>query len=166
MASVFVYVATYLDVDDAQIDYSVVKELYGKGVIDTYDAAVVNKDADGKVHVSKREKPTQKAAWTGAAAGAVIGALFPPAILGMAAAGGLYGGLLGHICGGMSRSDVKDLGEALDAGTAAIVVVGKTSLKEKLEKATAKAVKRIEKQLKGDEKAFEKELAAAEKAAA
>ncbi len=61
---------------------------------------------------------------------------------------------------------MQDLGQALDAGTAAIVVVGKTSLKEKLEKATAKAVKRIEKQLKGDEKAFEKELAAAEKAVA
>ena len=166
MASVFVYVATYLNVDDAQMDYGAVKDLYSKGVIDTYDAAVVNKDANGKVHVSKREKPTQKAAWTGAAVGAIVGALFPPAILGMAAAGGLSGGLLGHICGGMSRGDLKDLGEALDAGTAAIVVVGKTSLQEKLEKATAKAVKRIEKQLKGDEKAFEKELAAAEKAAA
>ena len=101
-----------------------------------------------------------------AAVGAIVGALFPPAILGMAAAGGFAGGLLGHLWHGMSRGDVKDLGEALDAGTAAIVVVGKTSLKEKLEKATAKAVKRIEKQLKGDEKAFEKELAAAEKAAA
>lgn len=166
MASVFVYVATYPNVDDAQMDYGAVKDLYSKGVIDTYDAAVINKDAGGKVHVSKREKPTQKAAWTGAAVGAVIGALFPPAILGMAAAGGLTGGLLGHICHGMSRGDMKDLGEALDAGTAAIVVLGKSSLKEKLEKATAKAAKRIEKQLKGDEKAFEKELAAAEKAAA
>ena len=166
MASVFVYVATYRNMDDAQSDYTAVKDLYNRGVVDTYDAAVVSKDAGGKVHVSKREKPTQKAAWTGAAVGAIVGALFPPAILGMAAAGGLSGGLLGHICGGMSRGDLKELGDALDAGTAGIVVVGKTSLAEKLEKATTKAVKRVEKQLKGDEKTFEKELAAAEKSAA
>jgi uncharacterized membrane protein len=161
MAGVFVYVATYRNEDDAQADYGVVKDLYSKGVIDTYDAAVVTKDTDGKVRVSKREKPTQKAAWTGAAVGAIVGALFPPSILGMAAAGGVSGGLLGHMFGGLSRGDLKDLGDALDAGTAAIVVVAKTSLAEKLQKATAKAAKRIEKQLKGDEKTFEKELAKA-----
>ncbi len=166
MASVFVYVATYRSEDNAQMDYSAVKELYSRGVIDTYDAAVVTKDLDGKVHVSKREKPTQKAAWTGAAVGAIVGVLFPPAILPMAAAGGAFGGLLGHIYGGMSRADLKDLGDALDSGAAAIIVVGKTSLAEKLDKATAKAAETIEKQLKIDEKNFDKELAAAAKTAA
>lgn len=161
MATAFVFEATYLDVNDAQMDYGVVKDLYSRGVIDTYDAAVITKDLDGSVHVSKREKPTQKAAWTGAAVGAIIGLLFPPAILPMAAAGGLYGGLLGHIYGGMSRGDLKDLGEALDAGTAAIIVVGKTSLADKLAKATEKAAKRIERQMKIDEKTFDKELAKA-----
>ena len=166
MASVFVYVATYRSADDAQMDYSVVKDLYARGVIDTYDAAVITKDVDGKVHVSKREKPTQKAAWTGAAVGAIVGVIFPPAILPMAAAGAMFGGLIGHISEGMSRGDLKDLGEVLDSGTAAIIVVGKTSLAEKLDKATAKAAKTIEKQLKIDEKNFDKELAAAAKAAA
>jgi uncharacterized membrane protein len=166
MASVFVYVATYRKVDDAQMDYSAVKELYSRGVIDTYDAAVVTKDLDGKVHVSKREKPTQKAAWTGAAVGAIVGVLFPPAILPMAAAGGAFGGLLGHVYRGLSRADLKDLGDALDSGTAAIIVVGKTSLAEKLDNATAKAAETIEKQLKIDEKNFDKELAEAARTAA
>ena len=67
------------------------KELYSDGVIDTYDAAVVKKDIDGNVHVSKHEKPTQKGAWTGIAVGAVVGVLFPPAIIPMAAAGGRHG---------------------------------------------------------------------------
>src|SRR5580698_1045584 len=54
MATAFVFEATYLDVDDAQLDYTVVKDLYNRGVIDTYDAAVITKDLDVSVHVSKR----------------------------------------------------------------------------------------------------------------
>jgi uncharacterized membrane protein len=166
MASAFVYVALYNNRKDAEIDYGMVKDLYSRGAIDTYDAAVVNKGDDGKVHVSQHEKPTEKAAWTGAAVGALVGVLFPPAILPMAAAGAAFGGLLGHICDGMSRGDLKEIGEALDDGTAGIIVVGKTSLAEKLEKATAKADKRIEKLLHVDERTLNKELAAAAKAAA
>ena len=162
--NVFVFIASYGSVDDAQMDYTAVKQLYSDGVIDTYDAAVVEKDADGNVHVSKHEKPTQKGAWTGIAVGAVVGVLFPPAIIPMAAAGGVAGGVIGHLWHGMSRSDMKDLGENLDAGTAALVVVGKSSLADKIAKATAKAQKTTEKQLNVDAKDFDKELEAESKA--
>ena len=162
--NVFVFIASYGSVDDALMDYTAVKQLYSDGVIDTYDAAVVEKDADGNVHVSKHEKPTQKGAWTGIAVGAVVGVLFPPAIIPMAAAGGVAGGVIGHLWHGMSRSDMKDLGENLDAGTAALVVVGKSSLADKIAKATAKAQKTTEKQLNVDAKDFDKELEAESKA--
>jgi len=155
----FVFIGAYEDVDDATADYTEVKDLYSRGVIDTYDAAVINKDFDGTVHVSKREKPTQKAAWTGAIVGAVVAVLFPPAIIPMAAAGGLTGGLLGHIMAGMSRADLKELGETLDIGTAALVVIGKTSLAEKLAKAVTRAEKTIEKQMEIDTKNLDRELA-------
>ena len=157
---VFVFIGSYSSVDDAEMDYTAVKQLYSDGVIDTYDGAVVEKDADGNVHVSKHEKPTQKGAWTGVGVGAVVGVLFPPAIIPMAAAGGVTGGVIGHVWRGMSRSDMKDLGDTLDAGTAALVVVGKSSLADKIAKATAKAQKRVEKQLNVDAKDFDKELAA------
>ena len=160
MARMFVFIGAYEDVEDATADYTEVKDLYSRGVIDTYDAAVINKDFDGTVHVSKREKPTQKAAWTGAIVGAVVAVLFPPAIIPMAAAGGLTGGLLGHIMAGMSRADLKDLGETLDIGTAALVVIGKTSLAEKLAKAVTRAEKTIEKQMEIDTKNLDRELAA------
>ena len=162
--NVFVFIASYSSVDYAMMDYSAVQQLYIDGAIDTYDAAVVQKDIDGNVHVSKHEKPTQKGAWTGIAVGAVVGVLFPPAIIPMAAAGGLAGGVIGHVWHGMSRSDMKDLGETLDAGTAALVVVGKSSLADKIAKATAKAQKTTEKQLNVDAKDFDKELAAESKA--
>jgi len=159
MAGVFVFIGAYEEVDNATADYAAVKDLYSRGVIDTYDAAVVNKDFDGTVHVSKREKPTQKAAWTGAIVGAVVGVLFPPAIVPMAAAGGVTGGLLGHIMAGMSRGDLKDLGGTLNIGTATLIVIGKTSLAEKLAKAVTRAEKTIEKQLKVEARDFDKELA-------
>ena len=161
---VFVFIGSYGSVDDALMDYDAVKELYHDGVIDTYDAAVVEKDADGNVHVSKHEKPTQKGAWTGIAVGAVVGVLFPPSIIASAAVGGVAGGLIGHVWHGMSRGDMKDLGEYLDAGTAALVVVGKSSLEEKIAKATAKAQKKTEKQLNVDAKDFDKQLAEESKA--
>ena len=161
---VFVFIASYGNVNDALMDYTAVQQLYHDGVIDTYDGAVVEKDADGNVHVSKHEKPTQKGAWTGIAVGAVVGVLFPPSIIASAAVGGVAGGVIGHLWHGMSRSDMKDLGEELDAGTAALVVVGKSSLADKIAKATAKAQKKTEKQLNVDAKDFDKELAAESKA--
>ncbi len=161
---VFVFIASYGNVNDALMDYTAVQQLYHDGVIDTYDGAVVEKDADGNVHVSKHEKPTQKGAWTGIAVGAVVGVLFPPSIIASAAVGGVAGGVIGHVWHGMSRSDMKDLGEELDAGTAALVVVGKSSLADKIAKATAKAQKKTEKQLNVDAKDFDKELAAESKA--
>jgi len=162
--NVFVFIASYGSEDDALMDYEAVKQLYHDGVIDTYDAAVVEKDAEGNVHVHKHEKPTQKGAWTGVAIGAVVGVLFPPSIIAGAAVGGVAGGVIGHVWHGMSRSDMKDLGETLDAGTASLVVVGKSSLEEKIAKATAKAQKKTEKQLNVDAKDFDKELEAESKA--
>jgi len=157
---VYVFIGTYNSVDDAQMDYAAVKDLYSRGVIYTYDAAVISKDFEGNVHVSKHEKATQKGAWTGIGVGAIVGVLFPPAIIPMAAAGGVAGGLIGHVWKGMSRGDMKDLGDYLDSGTAALVVIGKSNLSEKIAKATAKAQKRIEKQLNVDAKDFDKELEA------
>jgi hypothetical protein len=46
---------------------------------------VVTKDADGKVHVEKHEKPTQHGAWGGIAVGAAVGILAAPAVLPAAA---------------------------------------------------------------------------------
>jgi uncharacterized membrane protein len=164
-STVFVFIATYGSVDDAREDYEAVKELHRQGVIGTYDAAVVEKGPGGRVHVHKHEKPTQHGAWTGIVVGAVVGILFPVSIIGSAIIGGVTGGLIGHLWRGMSRGDMKDLGETLDEGQAALVVIGRSELAKKLEKAMSRAQKQIEKELKVAAKDFEKELEAAERAA-
>ena len=91
------------------------------------------------------------------------GCSFPPP-LSPVRPSGRAGGVIGHVWHGMSRGDMKDLGEALDAGTAALVVVGKSSLSDKIAKATAKAQKTTEKQLNVDAKDFDKQLEAESKA--
>lgn len=155
---VFLFVGTYPDTDSAEADYEVVKELHSSGVVGTYDAAVVSKDERGKVHVHKHEKPTQYGAWSGLAVGALLGIIFPPSILAAGVAGAAAGGLVGHLWGGMSRADLKDLGEALDDGEASLVVVGQDKLEETLKKELKRAARTYEKETDADAAEFRREL--------
>ena len=107
---VFLYAAIYDDVADAEADYEAVFELHAAGAIGTYDSAVIRRDDDGKVHVTKTEKPTQHGAWTGAGVGALVGLIFPPALIGSAIVGAGAGGLIGHLSEGMSRGDAEGPG--------------------------------------------------------
>ena len=144
---VFLFIGTYSDEASARYDYDAVKDLRALGAIGTYDAAVVTKDAAGKVHVNKDEMATRHGAWGGAAAGAVVGVLFPPAIIGSALVGAAVGGVSSHLWRGMSRADVKEFGEIIDAGQAALVIVGESTLQDAIDKAELKAEKRVAKQL-------------------
>jgi uncharacterized membrane protein len=159
---VFLYAAIYDNHTDAEADYVGVAELHATGAIGTYDAAVIEKE-DGNVHVHKTEKPTQHGAWTGIAVGAVAGILFPPSIVGSALVGGAAGGVIGHLHKGLSRGDLKDLGEALDDGEAALIVIGESKIEEQIEKATKRARKLLEKQVDADAEEFKRELREAEK---
>lgn len=158
---VFLYVASYDSLDEAKGDFEDVVELHVAGLVGTFDAAVIEKSDDGKVHVHKTELPTQHGAWTGIGVGAVLGILFPPSIIATAAAGGVIGGVTGHLWKGMSRGDLKDLGETLDDGQAAIVVIGESKIDEQIEKATKRAKKMIEKQIDADAEELKKEIEAA-----
>jgi uncharacterized membrane protein len=145
--AVFIYIGTYPDEAAARADYDVVKDLHKAGAIGTYDAAVVTKDAAGKVHVNKDEMATRHGAWGGAAAGAIIGILFPPAIIGTALVGAAVGGAGGHLWRGMSRADVKEFGEIIDQGQAALLIVGESKMAQAIDKAALKAEKHIAKEL-------------------
>ena len=158
---VFLYAAVYDEIAEAEADYQAVFDLHAAGAIGTFDSAVIRKEADGKVRVTKTEKPTQHGAWTGAAVGALVGILFPPAILGSAIVGAGAGGLTGHFTRGISRGDLKDLGDELEQGSAAVIVLGESKIEEQLERATKRANKLIEKQLDADADEFEREIKAA-----
>src|SRR5580765_3951905 len=125
----WMYAGVYADVDDALVDYEVVKDLHTEaGLIDAYDAAVIERRADGKVKIRKKhETPTRAGGVLGGGVGLATGlviVLFPAAAIGgglLAATtggGALLGSMAGHAAAGMSRSDLKEIGEQLDAGQA------------------------------------------------
>ncbi|MGW1991866.1 DUF1269 domain-containing protein [Embleya sp. NPDC001921] len=155
--AVFIYIGTYPDETAARADYQVVKELHTLGAVGSYDASVVTKDG-GKVHVNKDETATRHGAWGGAAAGALVGLLFPPAIVGTAIVGAAAGGVGGHLWRGMSRADVKEFGELIDEGEAALVIVGESTLEHALAKAELKAEKQVAKDLDVSSKDIDKAI--------
>lgn len=156
----FIFVGTYPDEASAQADYDVVKALHAVDAVGSFDAAVVTKDANGKVHVAKDETATRAGAWGGVGVGAVVGLLFPPAIIGAAAVGGVVGAVGGHLWKGMSRSDVKELGDVIDSGEAALVVVGDVTMSKAIEKAELRAVRQTKRDIDVAFKDLEKEIKA------
>jgi uncharacterized membrane protein len=146
--STFLLVGAYASVADARADYDVVRALHAEKVVGGFDAAVITKDDDGKVHVNKDETATRKGAWGGAGVGALVGLIFPPALIGTAAVGAAVGAFGGHLARGLSRSDMKELGELLEAGEAGLVVIGDWRLEERIEELLRHAERREAKELR------------------
>ncbi len=173
--TLFVYSGTYGDVKDALADYDAIKSLHTEaGLIDAYDAAVIERTEDGKVKiVKKHETPTRVGGVLGGGVGLATGlviALFPAVAIGgglllaTGAGGAILGSLAGHAAAGMSRGDLKELGEGLDEGQAGLVVVAVADMESKVKKAMARAQKLQAKQLKADQAAIEADAKAAQKA--
>ena len=172
--TLFVYCGVYGDPADALADYELVKDLHtDANLIDAYDAAVIERDHKGKVKiVKKHETPTRVGGVLGGGVGLATGlviVLFPAAaiggglLLGTTGAGAVLGSLAGHAAAGMSRGDLKDLGESLDEGEAGLVVVAVSDMEAKVRSAMKRAQKIEEKQLKADQKELEADAAEAQK---
>src|SRR5580693_6437498 len=142
------YVGMYDNAAAADADYEAVKDLHAKaGVIDAYDAAVIERRADGKVKITKKhETPTRVG---GVLAGATGG-------------GAVLGAVAGHAAAGMSRKDLKELGEHLDAGQAGLVVVAVSDMGAKIEREMKRARKVEARELKADTASIEADAKSAE----
>src|ERR1700759_2274244 len=166
------YVGVYGSVEDAEADYQLVKDLHVEaGLIDGYDAAVIERRAGGKTKiVKKHETPTRVGGVLGGGIGLATGlvvALFPFAAVGggllatTTAGGAILGAVAGHAAAGMSRHDLKELGEQLDEGTAGLVVVAVSDMGAKVERAMERAEKLQRKELEADTAAIERDAASA-----
>jgi uncharacterized membrane protein len=167
-----VFVGVYASDDDAEADYALVKELHvQEGLMDAYDAAVITKRDNGKVKITKKhETPTRVGGVLGGGVGLATGlvvALFPFAAIGgglvaaTTAGGALLGAVAGHAALGMSRTDLKELGESLDAGQAGLIVVGVSDMGARVEEAMKHAEKIEKKELKADNEAIEADASSA-----
>jgi uncharacterized membrane protein len=166
------YVGVYPRVEYAQADYELVKKLHDDlGLIDAYDAAVIERRADGKVRItSKHETPTRVGGVLGGGIGLATGlvvALFPFAAIGggllaaTTAGGAVLGAVSGHAAAGMSRHDLKELGEHLDADQAGLVVVGAADLEADIKRAMTRAEKLQTRALQVDTAGIERDAKAA-----
>src|SRR5580693_8143880 len=163
------YVGVYDNAAGADADYEAVKELHTKaGLIDAYDAAVIERRAGGKVKITKKhETPTRVGGGAGLATCLVV-ALFPFAAVGggllaVATGGGaVLGAVAGHAAAGMSRKDLKELGEHLDVGQAGLVVVAVSDTGAEIERAMNQARKIEARQLKADSAAIEADAKSAQ----
>jgi len=155
---IFVYIANYDKVEDAKADYQAVKDLHRAGVIGTYDAALVTRDANGRVHIHETEKPTEHGAEAGLATGAVAGGVaaavsgvfFPPIALAGAAVGALGGAAIGHLRRGLPRKDLDEIGDALRDSEASVVVVGQSTLDKAVKAALKSASRQLEREIDDD----------------
>jgi uncharacterized membrane protein len=155
----FMYAGDYESVGDAKADLKALKELHREHVVGTFDAAVITKNESGKVKiVDKTEKPTQHGGWAGLAVGAAVGVIFPPSILVSGLVGAGAGALIGHLRGGMSNSDLKEVGEMLDDSEAALIVVGEATVERGVEEATRRAKKEVKKEVRADAKEMERAI--------
>ena len=166
------YVGVYDSVEAAEADYQLVHDLHSEaGLIDAWDAAVIERRDNGKVKiVKKHETPTRVGGVLGGGVGLATGlvvVLFPFAAVGggllaaTTAGGAVLGAVAGHAAAGMSRHDLKDLGEQLDAGTAGLVVVAVADMGAKVEAAMKRAEKVQQKELKVDTAEIERDAASA-----
>jgi uncharacterized membrane protein len=149
----FVLAASYENADDALAAYEAIDVAYKHvGASHDFDAAVVAKDEDGKVQIVRRHEEqkrhgTQVGFGWGLATGAVA-ALFPAVgILGALAVGGgagaALGALAGHAASGMTRDDLKALGEVLDEGDAGLVVVYGQDMSDRVTASLDRARRRV-----------------------
>jgi uncharacterized membrane protein len=101
------------------------KRMDKDGTIDILDAAVLVKQADGKLKINEvKELTPKKGRRRGAVIGGVVGAIFPPSILVSAVVGAVAGGALGRFTDqAMKNDDLKAFGEDLKPGQSAIIAV-------------------------------------------
>jgi hypothetical protein len=106
-----VYTAVYTDLEDAKVDLLAIEQLHKDHLIGKFDAAVIDKE-DGKPHIVKRvDRPFYR----------VIPEWFGS--------------------GTLPRKELHEAAEALDAGQAALVVVGEPTIAEGVERAIMRSAK-------------------------
>jgi len=149
------YIAAYGDADSAQADFDALKELVKGGIIFMDVAVLVSRDAEGKISVKENAHEVAQGSMVGAAAGVVLGLIFPPSIIASAivagAGGAAVGGLMSHHREHEIKKNVEDV---LPPNSSGIIAIFDEVWVAQVEKALAKADK-IDKE-KADKESVEK----------
>ena len=157
------YIAAYDDADGAQVDFDALKELVRDGAIFVDVAVLVSRDDDGKISVKENAHEVAGGSMVGAAAGFVIGLIFPPGLIAATVVGGGAGAGVGKLISHHRGNEIeKDVEKVLPSGSSGVIAVFDVTLKPKVEEALSKASKVDEEEV--DAKSVEQAKEAAAKA--
>lgn len=104
-----------------------------EGLIGIIDAAVVVKDAEGKLKITDSRRRGVRGFITGGVIGSVLGLLLAPPVGVVALGAGAIGTLVGKLRGAPLKAELKDIGSALPPNSSAIVAVVEHTWVAKLE---------------------------------
>lgn len=132
-------VAAFQDEQGAKAALRDLKQAHRSGLIRIENAAVLRKDAKGKLHIKEtHDMGGGKGAAIGGVAGAAIGVLAGPALVVPAAVGALVGGLTAKLRdAGFPNHRLQRVGEGLTPGSSAIVAVVEHEWVEQVKKEMA-----------------------------
>lgn len=136
-----VVVAAFQDPKGADEALKMLKEAKKERLIGIQDAAVISKDAKGKLHIKETaDMGGGKGATIGGVAGGVIGAIAGAALAGPVLVGALVGGLAAKLKdSGFDNDRLRTVGESLPAGSSAIIAVIEHRWVEEVAKELAEA---------------------------
>ena len=145
------YAGLYADVEDARSDFEMIKAAHKEKWIGTYDAALFEKTAEGKVKVLDTDA-TQRSdgAKTGAIIGGIFGVIFPPSLLVSAGIGAAVGATAGNLTKGFMSGDIKKVAEELEPGQAGVILVADATFDAGAEKLMKRAKKMAKQQVDAD----------------
>jgi uncharacterized membrane protein len=135
-------VAEFADEDAAMETYQALRQAETTHGLHIDAVAVVRSDTEGKIHAQKvTDHSTRNGIAWGAAAGIVLGVIFPPSILGSAVAVGAAGGAIGKLRNAHHRieleEELKGVLPPQSSGIVALVENTETeAVKETMPKAT------------------------------
>ena len=136
------YIAAYDDPDAAREDFDDLKALVKEGLIFVDVAVLVRRGDDGKIEVQENAHEVAKGAIVGAAAGFLIGLIFPPALIASTVVTGAAGAGIGELMSvHRERKIEKDLEDVLPVGSSGIIAVFDEVWVAQVEKALKKAAK-------------------------
>ena len=140
VAGVGLLVAAYVDERGADKAHEALKQARSDGKFFYDDAAVIRRDAEGKVHIHETGDMT---AGKGAAIGAVIGGVFgllggPAGVAIAASAGAALGAAATANDAGFDDKSLKAIGGALPAGTSALAVTTSKAFVEAVRRSSTK----------------------------
>ena len=141
-APVDLYIAAYGDPDAARSDWDGIKQLAKDDLIKVDGLILVSRRADGKIHVDDDFHETRKGATWGAVGGAVIGLIFPPALLASAAVGAGIGAGAGALVSHARKEEIKaDVEDTLPLNSSGVVAIFEEQWADAIDRALSNASK-------------------------